>query len=79
MKVDRQTLTANTQTTFNISSRGTVTIKNFTDGDIYAAIGINYDKDNAICIPSNTAQVIEARDVDIIVVAESGGIVEIDS
>lgn len=79
MMVDRKTLTANTQTTFNTSSRGTATIKNFTDGKIYAAIGIEYNEDDAICIPSNTAQVVNAANVDIIVVAESGGIVEVDS
>lgn len=79
MKVDRQTVTANTQTTFNTSSRGTVTIKNFTSGNIYAAIGVAYTQDDAICIPANTAQVVEAADVDIIIVAESGGTVEIDS
>lgn len=77
--VNRQTLTANTETNFVFNNNGSeFIVKNFTAGYIYVCPD-NYVEANAYKIPSMTAQKIKARTNKMVVKSLSAGEVEIDA
>ena len=77
--VNRQTLTANTETNFVFDNNGSeFIVKNFTTGYIYVCPD-TYTEAKAYKIPTMTAQKIKARTNKIVVKALSSGEVEIDA
>lgn len=62
MKIVRKSVTANTPTTFNFDVSGIrFLVKNFTDGDIFVALKSGAVKEESALIPTNCAQILEAR------------------
>lgn len=62
LKVIRKAVTANTPVTYNFDVSGIrFLVKNLTEGDIYAALKEDATKEESVLIPSNCAQILEAR------------------
>jgi len=77
--INRQTLTANTETNFIFDNNGSeFIVKNFTSGYIYVCPD-SYVESKAYKIPSMTAQKIKARTSKIVVKSLAAGEVEIDA
>lgn len=65
MKIIRNPTTADGTVTYNFDVAGyRFLIKNFTDGDIYAALKTGATKAESALIPSGCAQILVANDFD---------------
>ena len=77
--VNRQTLTASTETDFEFDSESKeFVVKNLTNGYILVCFE-SFDDDNNYKIPANTAQVFTGWSKKLVIKSEKDGEVEVDA